>query len=157
MWDSANNEVISWDDYFFSLLPLIAQKSKDPNTKIGCIIIGEGHEIKTTGYNSFPRGLNDNVPARSKRPEKYNWIIHAEQNAICNASRNGVSLLNSIMYLHGLPCMSCACSIVQAGIKEIVYKGSEVSTSKKYIKEVKKSQTLLKECGVKIRNVEYPF
>jgi len=143
----------SWDEYFFDLLPLIASKSKDPHTKVGCIIIGEGKEIKTTGYNSFPRGLRDNVPERLERPEKYNWIIHAEQNAICNASRNGVSLLNSIMYLHGLPCMSCACSIVQAGIKEIVYKELDVSKSIKYAEEIKKSRILLEECGVNLRNV----
>ena len=83
---------ISWDDYFAGLLSQVAVKSKDPTTKIGALIVGPDREIRSTGYNSFPRGLDDNVRERMERPEKYYWIEHAERNAIYNAARCGTTL-----------------------------------------------------------------
>lgn len=102
------------------MIPLVAARSKDPNTKTGCIIVGPDHEIRTTGYNSFPRGIVDNVPMRLERPEKYFWIEHAERNAIYNAARVGVPLLDCTLYLNWLCCMDCARAIIQVGITHVV-------------------------------------
>jgi dCMP deaminase len=76
------NEEISWDQYFMSMAYLVSMKSKDKSTKVGCVIVGPDNEVVSTGYNSFPRLLNDNVAARSERPLKYMFIEHAERNAI---------------------------------------------------------------------------
>jgi dCMP deaminase len=61
---------MDWDTYFMELIYHIAAKSKDGSTKVGCAVIGPDNEIRSTGYNSFPRGINDNIPERHERPEK---------------------------------------------------------------------------------------
>jgi deoxycytidylate deaminase len=77
-------EIPGWDQYYLDICKVVAARSKDPHTQIGCVIIGPNHEIRSTGYNSFPRGIRDDVPERLVRPTKYLWIEHAERNAICN-------------------------------------------------------------------------
>ena len=109
-----------WTEYFMEMATLVASKSKDQSMKCGTVIIGEGHTILTTGYNGFPRGVDDNNEAYHKRPEKYFWTEHGERNAIYNAARNGVKLLESRAYITGYPCVDCARALVQAGIKEII-------------------------------------
>ena len=54
----------SWDQYYLDICKVVAARSKDPSTQIGCVIIGPNHEIRSTGYNSFPRGIRDDVPER---------------------------------------------------------------------------------------------
>src|SRR5271157_1245793 len=80
-----------WDQYYLEICKVVSCRSKDPNTQIGCVIVGPNHEIRSTGYNSFPRGIRDDVPERLARPAKYLWIEHAERNAICNAARAGTA------------------------------------------------------------------
>ncbi len=109
-----------WTEYFMDMASFVATKSKDQSMKCGTVIIGEGHTILTTGYNGFPRGVDDNNEAYHKRPEKYFWTEHGERNAIYNAARNGVKLLGARAYITGYPCVECARAIVQAGIAEII-------------------------------------
>ena len=105
---------MNWTDYFINIAEQVKEKSKDINTKIGTVIVGKDKEILSTGYNSFPRGLNDELSERQERPEKYFWFEHSERNAIYNAARIGVSLKESTAYLtSGLPCMDCARGLVQ--------------------------------------------
>jgi len=61
-------EIPTWDQYYLDICKVVATRSKDPNTQIGCVIIGPNHEIRSTGYNSFPRGIRDDVPERLVRP-----------------------------------------------------------------------------------------
>ena len=105
-----------WDQYYLEICKVVAARSKDPNTQIGCVIVGPNHEIRSTGYNSFPRGIRDDVPERLVRPAKYLWIEHAERNAICNAARAGTATEGCTIYVEIMPCMDCARAIVQAGI-----------------------------------------
>ena len=95
------------DEYYFSIAEVVKLKSKDESTKVGCVIVGEDGQIISTGYNSFVRGIDDNVNSRQERPEKYFWFEHAERNAIYNASRSGICLLNSTIYVPGIPCADC--------------------------------------------------
>lgn len=113
-------EKISWASYFMSMLPIIASKSKDPDTKVGCVIVGPDNEIRSTGYNSFPRGINDDVSERLVRPLKYKFVEHAERNAIYNAARMGVSLKGCTLYVPWYPCTDCARGIIGAGISKVV-------------------------------------
>lgn len=121
----------TWHNYFFDMVDVIKKKSKDMNTKIGCIIVGPDHEVRATGYNSFPRGIRDDLLERQERPEKYFWFEHAERNAIYNAARVGVSLKGCVLYTQCLPCMDCARGIVQAGIKSVVVDQSQADLLKK--------------------------
>ena len=110
----------SWDQYYLDICKVVATRSKDPNTQVGCVIIGPNREIRSTGYNSFPRGIRDDVPERLERPTKYLWIEHAERNAICNAARAGTATEGCTIFVEIMPCMDCARAIVQAGIVEVV-------------------------------------
>jgi len=82
---------MNWDEYFINIAEQVKLKSKDNNTKIGVVLVGKNNEIVSTGYNSFPRGINDDVAERQEKPEKYFWFEHAERNCIYNAARIGVS------------------------------------------------------------------
>lgn len=102
---------------------LIASKSKDPSTKVGVVIIGEDNEILSTGFNGFPRGIDEvNDKTRWDGSDKYKWIVHAEANAVANAARIGVSLKGSTLYenFEPSPCSGCAGLLIQAGIKRII-------------------------------------
>lgn len=143
----------NWDEYYLEICKVVAARSKDPNTKLGCIIVGPAHEIRTTGYNSFPRGIRDDVPERLVRPEKYLWIEHAERNAICNAARCGTPLEGCTLYVEIMPCMDCARAIVQAGIREVVVSATRMAqySSAYYDEHFGNSEILLTEAKVLIR------
>lgn len=143
---------MDWNEYFLNVAEQIKLKSKDENTQIGAVIVGEDNEILSTGYNSFPRGLDDSKPDRQERPEKYYWFEHAERNSIYNAARIGVSLRNSTIYLTcGIPCMDCARGIINSGIK-IVYCKRVCTTNNKEVwdEHQKRSIDMLHECGVEV-------
>ena len=142
----------TWNRYFLDMLPLIASRSKDPHTQMGAIIVGPKNEIRATGYNSFPRGIKDDVPERLERPEKYLWIEHAERNSIFAAARVGVPLEGCKIYISALPCMNCSRAIIQSGITDIIVDGEfqEKYCSPQYNPEQLKSIKLLEEAGVTV-------
>jgi dCMP deaminase len=143
---------MNWTEYFLEIAEQVKLKSKDQSTQIGAVVVGEGRNVLSTGYNSLPRGLDDSKQERQERPEKYFWMEHAERNAIYNAARIGVSLKNSTIYLtSGLPCMDCARGIVNSGIKTVYCK--QVCTTKnrdKWDESQKKSLELLRECDIDV-------
>jgi dCMP deaminase len=145
--------IMNWTEYFLNIAEQVKLKSKDQSTQIGAVIVGIDNEVLSTGYNSFPRGMDDSKQERQERPEKYFWFEHAERNAIYNAARVGTPLKNSTIYLtSGLPCMDCARGIVNSGIKIVYCK--EVCTTKnkeKWDESQKKSLQLLLECGVDVK------
>jgi dCMP deaminase len=147
-----NEKVMDWVDYYRNIAEEVKKKSKDKNTQIGAVIVGEGNQIISTGYNSFPRGLNDNIESRQERPEKYFWFEHAERNAIYNAAREGTRTLGTTMYLTcGIPCTGCARAIINAGIKTIYFKKEHhTMTSPKWKDEAERSLEMFYECGVTV-------
>jgi len=148
-------KVLSWDDYFVNQLDLIAMKSKDPHTQVGAIIVGANHEIRSTGYNSFPRGINDDVPERCQRPEKYKWIEHAERNAIYNAAMIGTSTADCTIYIRFYPCVDCARGIINCGIKEVVIASSQgKSVSEKWYEDFEIASVMFKEANIKVRRMD---
>lgn len=143
---------MNWVDYFRNLANNIKLKSKDSKTQIGAIIVGSDNEIVSTGYNSFPRGIDDTNPERQERPEKYFWFEHAERNAIYNAARIGVSTKGTTMYLsHWFPCADCARGIINAGITTIYCDRIDIEDkSTSYVESFKRSKEMLLEADVKI-------
>ncbi len=148
-------EIPDWDHYYLNICTVVAARSKDPNTQIGCVIIGPAREIRTTGYNSFPRGIRDDVPERRKRPTKYLWIEHAERNAICNAARCGTPLEGCTIYVEIMPCMDCGRAIVQAGIVAVVVSSERMAqySSDYYNQHFGMVEVLFAEAGVSVRRV----
>lgn len=106
---------MTWNEYLMMLAHAVAMKSKD-TTKVGCVIVGQDHEILATGFNGAPIGVAD----RLERPEKYRFTSHAEQNAVSFAARNGHALRGSTAYVTHHPCSACARSLIQAGIRCVV-------------------------------------
>jgi dCMP deaminase len=150
------SQVPDWDRYFLEICRVVAKRSKDPNTKLGALIVGPAHEIRSTGYNSLPRSISDTVPERLQRPTKYLWIEHAERNAIYNAARMGTPLEGCTIYSELAPCMDCARAIVQAGIREVILDAERVRkySSEHYNPHFKMTEELFREAGVKMRVVD---
>ena len=122
---------MEWNRYFFNIAEEVKKKSKDKNTQIGAVIVGKDKEIVSTGYNSFPRGIDDEKEDRQEKPEKYFWFEHAERNAIYNAARIGVSTKGCTIYLTcDIPCADCARGIINAGIIKIYAKKGLVQNLK---------------------------
>ena len=108
-----------WDGRFLSLATHISGWSKDPSTKVGCVVVGPDREIRSTGFNGFPRGIADTDERLSDRDLKYPLICHAEENAIMHAARIGLALKDCTAYVTWPPCTRCARSLIQAGISEV--------------------------------------
>jgi dCMP deaminase len=99
----------------------ISTWSKDPSSKIGAVIVNDDRRILATGYNGFPKGIEDTEERLNDRDQKYPRIVHAETNALMNALYSGVSVKGATMYVYGLPvCPECTKSIISAGIKRVV-------------------------------------
>mmetsp|Transcript_12236 Transcript_12236/g.28525 ORF Transcript_12236/g.28525 Transcript_12236/m.28525 type:complete len:377 (+) Transcript_12236:93-1223(+) len=139
-----------WDVRFLELAHLIAQWSKDPSTKVGCIIVGPDREVRSTGFNGFPRGIEDTVERLNDRSVKYPLICHAEENAIMHAARIGVALKGCVAYVTWPPCSRCARSLVQAGVCEVVYPSS-VDVPERWAKDFACSTGMMQEAGLKLR------
>ena len=143
---------MNWIDYFLNIAESVKLKSKDRRTQIGAVIVGEDKEIVSTGFNSFPRGINDDVEERQVRPEKYYWMEHAERNALYNAARIGVSTKNTTMYLTcGVPCTDCAKGIISSGVKAIYCKTEDTTKNREHWDEhAKRSLQMFQVAGVDI-------
>jgi dCMP deaminase len=107
---------VSWTNYFLGLAFVASQKSHDIHTQHGCVITDKNNRILGLGYNGFPRGLDD-ISLPKNRPDKYDWMIHAERNALANCT---IRPENGIAYVTGQCCNSCIMSLWQEGIKKVV-------------------------------------
>jgi len=124
----------------------VASWSKDPSTKIGAIAVGKKGQLLAQGYNGFPRGVEDCPNKYKDRVLKYDYIVHAEENAIYNACTNGVSLEGASMYVTGLPtCHRCAKAIIQVGIKRVFIRAK---VPERWIDSWALTQSLFREAGV---------
>lgn len=109
---------LSWEEYFMTLALVASLKSKDPSTQVGAVIIdNKTRKLVSSGYNGFPRYIDDDQIPQT-RPEKYLYVVHAELNAILHASRE---LGDCSLYATVFPCSDCMKTIVQTGIKRVVY------------------------------------
>lgn len=122
-----------WDKRFMDLAHSIAEWSScyQKNRKIGAIIV-KNKRILTTGYNGAPSGVKNCMERKSCMRQEQNipsgtrhelcYAIHAEQNAIIQAAKLGISIDKATLYCTHQPCVICAKMIVNAGIERIVYK-----------------------------------
>lgn len=116
--------ISKWDKRYMDIAREVSQWSKDPSSKIGAVAVDNKGHILCTGYNGFPRGIADTEERLNNRDLKYSMIVHAEMNAIFNATYHGVCLDGGTMYVSGLPCCSnCALGIISTGIKRVVMEG----------------------------------
>jgi len=120
-----------WDNRFMKLAREISTWSKDPSSKIGAVIVDDDRRILATGYNGFPRGIEDTEERLNDREQKYPRIVHAESNALLSALYSGVSVKGATLYVWGLPiCSECTKLVIQSGIKRVVVTYPEYAPEK---------------------------
>lgn len=112
-----------WDLHFLRLAREASLMSKDPSSKLGCIVAKDRRTVGT-GYNGFPRGVSDDHRLLD-REIKYKLIVHAEMNAILDA---GHQAQGATLYLYGLSfvCPECAKHAIAAGIQRVVACGGAI-------------------------------
>ena len=138
-----------WDARFLKLAMHISEWSKDPSTQVGCVVVGPDREIRSTGFNGLPRGIEDNDERLNNREVKYPLICHAEENAIMHAARIGMSLKGCKAYVTWPPCTRCARSLIQSGILSVVYpKNTDIP--KRWMTDFNLSLNMLKEAGISV-------
>ena len=140
-------DYLSWDEYFMGLAILSSERSKDPSTQVGACIVDKNNKIISVGYNGAPIGYDDDKDMTWERDgdfldTKYAYVCHAELNAILNYRGD---LSNSKIYVKLFPCNECAKAIIQAGIKEVIYKEDKYKDSDNVIV----SKSMFDSCGVK--------
>jgi len=109
----------SWEETYFAIADIIAKRSKDPRTKVGAVLVKEKSVIGL-GYNSEPR--HSVLEFNWYTEEKYKYVIHAEVNAVANASRLGINCVDADIYITHSPCTNCINTLIQHGIKRIYYR-----------------------------------
>jgi len=142
----------SWDEYFMDIANQVATRSTCLRRRIGAVVVRD-KRILATGYNNVPSGiehcttrkcLRDEMGIPSGERHELCRGIHAEQNAIAQAARNGVSIEGSTVYCTNQPCILCAKLMINAGIVEIVFAGEYPDAL---------SQELLTEAGIALRYI----
>ncbi len=139
---------ISWDECFMRMAHVIAERSKDPSTQNGSVIVDSNNIVVGIGYNGFPKGIdNDMFPweREGKLSEtKYAYICHAEENAIYNSNN---TTANCKIYTILFPCNECAKALIQNGIKEVIYESDKYHDGDIWVA----ARRLLDAAGVKYR------
>ena len=135
-----------WDKRWLDIAGLVSTWSKDPSTQIAAIAVKDKRLI-ATGYNGFPRGIEDTDDRWNNREEKYKYVVHAEMNCIYNANYHHQSLKGATMYIVGLPvCHECAKGIIQAGVERVVANFDSVPM--KWSKSNEITEKMFLEAGV---------
>lgn len=151
-----------WDRHFLGLSLYHSRLSKDPNTKVGSVIIGPDRELLSAGFNGFPRGIADTEERLADRDMKLKLVVHAEMNALLAAARTGMRLKGCSLYLAatddsgmvwgGPPCTRCTVEIIQVGIGEIVSYPVKSAPSRWHA-DLMLARQLIDEAGIAYREL----
>jgi dCMP deaminase len=114
-----NRFLSKWDRRFLRIAEEVRLWSKDPGTKVGCVLVADRRMI-ASGYNGFPSTLSDSLDLYENRDYKLAVTVHAEANAIMNAAKSGAKTQSCTAYVTFPPCSQCAASLIQAGVSKVV-------------------------------------
>ena len=136
-------DYISWDEYFIEIAKLVSTRSTCLRRRVGAILVKD-HMVIATGYNGSPKGLSHCIdrgycPRADKKPgDGYEvcMAVHAEQNAIINAAYYGAPTKGVVMYCTHYPCRDCAKSLINAGVRQVVYAEERPDASAEAILEM---------------------
>jgi dCMP deaminase len=112
-----SNQPISWDNYFKEIVKVTSLRSPCERLHVGCLIVNN-NRIISQGYNGFLPGYPHESIIRDDHEQA---TVHAEQNAICDCAKRGVSLKDSTIYITHYPCIICTRLLIASGIKQIKY------------------------------------
>ncbi len=111
----------SWDEYFMAATVLISMRSACDRLHVGCLVVSSGeypNRIIAAGYNGFLPGVPHHSCVRDGHEQA---TVHAEQNAVADAAKRGVSLMGATVYVTHFPCVNCAKVLAAAGVSAIKY------------------------------------
>lgn len=145
-------EAGEWHGRFMELAHGVAAWSKDPNRKVGAVVVSADRRKIHVGYNGFPRGVADLRDRLKDQDLKRLLMVHAELNAILNAATD---LAGWTLYCTSAPCLECAKAIVQAGIARVVCPPFDPSHPA-WGKSHRDGQSLMVEAGVTVSVVQMP-
>lgn len=140
---------------YMDMANVVALRSHDAETQVGAILINnKSGAIIATGYNGFVRGANDkDLP--NTRPDKYEYILHAEQNLIANCARHGISMEDCTLICTMSPCKTCMrmmfnCGITKVVVQELYRDFEDIKNMKDISVEVKINEHGLYEITYKV-------
>jgi dCMP deaminase len=145
---SVNKFLSHWDKRFLRIAEEVRLWSKDPGTKVGCVLVNE-RRILSTGYNGFPQTISDDLDRYIDREYKLSVTVHAEANAILNAAKNGTKVEGSTLYVTFPPCSQCASAVIQAGVAQVVCP-DPASAPERWRSNFVAANNLFYEAGVKV-------
>ena len=108
---------LSWDEYFAKIVKTTAERSPCERLHVGCLLVAD-NRIISQGYNGFLPGAPHNSIVRDNHEQA---CVHAEQNAIADCAKRGVSCYGCTAYITHYPCIICARILLAAGINSIKY------------------------------------
>lgn len=116
-----HREPAQWADVFFAMAKAMAERSKDPSTQCGAVLVTKNNRIISTGFNGPPESMMDECVPWNIRPQKYAYIIHAEENAIWHAVEMGgkQALIESKLYCTHFPCTECVLRMIRSKIRHV--------------------------------------
>jgi dCMP deaminase len=132
----------SWDNYFKEIVLVTKRRSACERLQVGCLLVKD-NRIISQGYNGFLPGCPHESIIRNNHEQS---TIHAEQNALADCAKRGVSCLDSTAYVTHYPCIICCRMLLASGIKEI-----------KYIDDYKNDELVnvfCKQCNVKVTKLD---
>ena len=115
----------SWDTYFMQITEIVASRSTCDRAFVGCVLVNKDHRIVSTGYNGSVAGNPhcDDV-GHTMRDGHCITTIHAEMNALLYCAKEGIPTKDTVCYVTHFPCLNCTKALIQAGIREVVYKNA---------------------------------
>lgn len=141
-----------WHSRFLGLAAHVAQWSRDPEKKVGAVIVRPDKSIASLGFNGFPRGVNDDDMRYQNKELKRELTTHAEVNAILHARE---PLHGYYLYVWPLaPCVHCAATIIQSGISHVVTVPLKENSSWQSTLEL--ATSMMQEAGVTVTTIDEP-
>lgn len=143
---------INNDEYFMEIAEVVKKRSTCNRRQVGAVLV-KNNRIISTGYNGAPsrtehclgkKCLRDELNIPSGQRHEVCRGAHSEQNAIAQAAKNGVNTNDSVLYITHSPCSLCAKILINAGVKEIIYKNN-------YPDDL--ANKLLEEAKIKIKKI----
>jgi len=141
-------ERISWDECFMRMAHIIADRSQDPSTQTGAMVVNDKNVLVGAGYNGWARGIkSEDLPWEREgdfMDTKYAYVCHSEENAVYNANN---STEGCKIYCTLFPCNECAKTLIQNGIKEVIYESDKYADVPAFMA----SRKMLKLAKIKMR------
>lgn len=121
----------SWDEYFMEIMDTVSKRATCDRGRSGCVI-AKNNQLLVSGYVGSPVGLNHcdesghimkrvmHIDEGDRLSEHCVRTVHAEQNAICQAAKRGISIDGATLYCRMTPCRTCTMLIINCGIKRVV-------------------------------------